>query len=167
MTEKKRSVVIISVIVLVILIGLFFAFDSTRIHFRNPVVLLPQSQQFFTSDKGQQVQTNDDSYSLTNLKEISGGNVTNALSYEEALKSYQGRVMQFDANCRVAPVTTVVPVKSVVMLGNQSKWQRSVIVGPRTYSIAPYDYVLASFNSPSQNGITCDSVQDVGIISVQ
>ena len=75
--------------------------------------------------------------------------------------------MQFNENCQVNPVTVVFPPKTVIMLDNESKWQRTVIVGPRTYTIAPYDYALASFNVTGQYGISCDSIQDVGIISIQ
>jgi hypothetical protein len=167
MARKKKWYIAIGSIVIIVLIVLAIIIHSKHVYFRSPVIFLPQPEQFITTDKGQSISANQNSYSLTNLKEISGGVAVNEMSYQDALQIYQGRVVQLNPNCRASPVTISVPPKSVIMIGNQSQWQRSVIVGPRTYSIAPYDYVLAAFNMPGAFAITCDSVQSVGIIAVQ
>jgi len=164
---KKRSVIIVIGIALVIFIALFFVFKINRIYFRNPIVLLPQQGQIVTNTKLQTVQGLNENGSFNALQDVSGGTATEQVSYQQALQLYKNSHMQFDPNCRVLPVTLVVPAKSVVMLDNQSKWERSIIVGPHHYTIMPYNYVLAAFNDPGAYGITCDSVQNVGFISVQ
>jgi hypothetical protein len=136
-----------------------------HVYFRSPIVFLPDAQHSVTADKGQQFW--DDVASFTSIKEVSGGTAADAMSYEDAYRLYQGRLVQLNENCRSNPVTLLIPPKSVVMIGNDSQWQRSVIVGPRNYIIAPYDYVLATFNTIGNFAITCDSVQSVAIISVQ
>lgn len=164
---KKRSVSIIAGVVLVILIGLFFVLHFNRVYFRSPIVLLSQPGQMIGNSKVQPVQLLSSNGSFNSLQDVSGGTATDQVSYQQALQTYHTTRLLFDPNCRVTPVTFVVPAKSVVMLDNQSKWQRSVIVGPRQYTIMPYNYVLAVFNTPGAYGITCDSVQDIGFISVQ
>ncbi len=151
----------------VMVIAILALFYSNRLYFRSPVVLLPDPQNVVATDKDLQVSRSNGGDMFTNLKEVSGGNATNAMSYESAYRLYQGRMVQLDQNCRSQPLTLLIPQKSVIMIGNDSPWQRSVIVGPRTYAIGPYDYVLSAFNTPGNFAITCDSVQSVAIISVQ
>jgi hypothetical protein len=152
---------------LIIIIGLFFVFHSTMYQMNARTVFLPQSQQFATNDQGYSLSNNISDNSFNNLKEVSGGTATDAVSHDQAAIIYKDTHLVFDPNCRVIPVTLAIPPKTVVMLDNQSKWQRTIIVGPRTYIIQPYDYVLAAFNDTGAYGITCDSLQDVGFISVQ
>jgi len=163
---KKKTFVVISTILLgiVVVVGIGY---SLHIHFRSPVVFLPAAQNVVNNVRERPAQDPDSNISLNPLQEISGGTAAPAVSHDEALNLYRGQVMQFDGNCHVYPVIMTLPPKTVVMLDNHSKWQRNLIIGPRNYTIAPYDYVLASFNNIGQYGITCDSVQDVGIISIQ
>ena len=132
---------------------------------RSPIVFLSQPQRTITTQGS--VAEENRSGAFDRLQEVSGGDATRQVSYQEALQLYSGRVMQLDQNCRANPVIMSLPVKSVIMVDNRSPWQRSLIVGSRTYSIAPSDYILASFNVPGQFAVTCDSVQNVSIISVQ
>ncbi len=159
--------IIISAIALVMLIVLFFAFYTAGFRLQSPVVFLSPSEHSFTHSSAQPIQGIESNVPFATLQEVSEGGATEKMSYQQAVQFYKNAHLTFNPNCRVSPVTLVVPVKSVVMLDNQSKWQRSIIVGPRTYVIEPYDYVLAEFNVPGPYGISCDSVQNVGIVNVQ
>lgn len=154
-------------IVIFIIILLAIAVYTKRLRLQSPFIIIPQSGGVFTNTKFQTVQKRDTNASFNNLQEISDGTATTQTSYQQTVQLYKNSYMQFDPNCRVAPVTLTVPPKSIVMLDNQSKWQRAVIVGPYHYIILPYAYVLGSFDIPGVYGISCDSVQDVGIINVQ
>jgi uncharacterized protein YxeA len=154
-------------IVIFIIILLAIAVYTKKLRLQSPFIIIPQSGQVFTNTKFQAVQGKDNNGLFNNLQEISDGTATEQVSYQQTVQLYKNRYVQFDPNCRVAPVTLTVPPKSVVMLDNQSKWQRSVIVGPYHYTILPYTYILSSFDIPEVYGISCDSVQDVGIINVQ
>lgn len=152
-------------IIAIVIVGLFI-FYRNHLYLRSPLVFLPDAQKSVVANESQQFW--DGVSSFNNIKEVSGGSgAADAMSYEDAYRLYQGRLVQLNENCRSNPTTLLIPPKSVVMIGNDSKWQRAVIVGPRDYSIAPYDYVLASFNTVGNYAITCDSVQSVAIISVQ
>ncbi|GEM_PF-2347623 len=157
----------IGIILLVILIGFGIVHYSHPFRFQSPVVFLPESQQVISSNKEKTVQDNPDTSTINNLQAVSGASAIDQTSYEKALQTYSGRVVQLNDNCRATPVTLIIPIKTVVMLDNRSPYQRSVIVGPRTYAISGNDYMLASFNDRGQYAITCDSVQSVSIISVQ
>ncbi len=161
---KKRSNSIIG-IVAVVAIGLFFVLKYNHIYFRNPIVFLPEPQQVTSADRKDSVHNDAGQYDT--LREVSGAGATASMSRDEALITYAGRVVQLDANCRAQPVTTAIPQKTVLMFDNESRWQRNVIIGPRTYTIAPFDYILASFNNPGTFAVTCDSVQAVALIAVQ
>jgi hypothetical protein len=161
--QKKRLAIIIGVIA-VIVIGLFFAF-SGRLYLRNPVVLLPDPQRVTSNDRSSSIRGDGGEYSA--LREVSGAGVTDSHTRDEALQLYAGRVIQLDSNCRAQPVTMVAPQKSVLMFDNESRYQRTVVVGARTYSINPFDYVLASFSTPGTFSVNCDSVEATALIAIQ
>lgn len=164
MSDKQKYIGGGIVIIVIAVVALLY---SKHVYFRSPVIFLPDSQHFISTNKGQQVWGEGNDATFSNLKEVSGGSATDARSYEAAYRLYQGRMIQLDSNCQAMPLTLLIPPKSVIMIGNDSQWQRTVIVGPRTYNIAPYDYVLATFNTSGNFAITCDSIQSVAIISVQ
>lgn len=164
MKKTKKRLWILIAIAAVVLIGLFFV-CSGRFYFRSPVILLPDPQRVTTTNRNPSVPGGGTMYST--LREVSGGGATPSLTRDQALEIYAGNVMQLDANCRAKPVTMSIPRKSIVMFDNESQWQRTIIVGPRTYMIDPFDYVLASFNVPGTFAVTCDSVQAVSLIQVQ
>ena len=163
---KKKTFVIVGIITGVMLVFIVGAY-ALHAHFRSPVIFLPDVQNVVNDRHEQPAENIDSNVSLDSLQEVSGGTAATAVSYENALQLYQGHIMAFDGNCRADPVILTLPPKNVVMFDNRSKWQRNIIVGPRQYTIAPYDYVLASFNIPGQYGVSCDSVQDVSIVSIQ
>jgi hypothetical protein len=150
----------------VIIIGLIFAFYPVKIHLRSPLVFLPDPQNVVKENNERGFRAADENVSLDRLKEISGGTATNAVSYENALDLYRGKVVQFNENCRAYPIIMTLPAKSVVMLDNRSNWDRTIVIGARTYAIAPYDYVLATFNDRGDYKVSCDSLKDVGIVSI-
>lgn len=152
------------VLALVVVIGVFY---RSHVHFQSPLVFLPDPQKFISNDKRQPLSGGQEVYSLRSLREVAGGSAANELGYQDALLAYQGRALRFNANCRTTPVTIIMPPKNVIMLGNDSQYQRAVTIGERVYVLAPYDYVLASFNTTGQYNVSCDSVQDVAIISIQ
>jgi len=162
---KKRLVIIVSIIVAVLII-LFFVFEATGLHFQSPVVFLSPSQHAITSGSVQPIPDTKSNAPFATLQEISDGGAIEQMSYQEASQLYKDSHLIFNPNCRVTPVALAVPTKGIIMLDNQSKWQRSIIVGPHHYTMMPYSYILASFDIPGAYGITCDSVQDVGFISV-
>lgn len=154
------GIALLAIVVLAVLIG------TKHLRLQSPVVFLSQPQRAVTTSESiAEGSTGSDSFDR--LQEISGGNATQEASYQQALEIYKGHIMQLDQNCRAMPVIMTQPIKSVVMLDNRSPWQRTVIVGPRTYSIAPFDYLLVSFNMPGEFAVTCDSFQNTSIISIQ
>ena len=161
--KKIYSIAGIALLAVLVVAGVMYI---KHVHLQSPLVILPQPGQYSNNSKLQPVPDLDDNGSFNSLQEVSGGTATDQITYDQAAATYHTTHLVFDPNCRVTPVTLAIPPKSVVMLDNQSKWQRSVIIGPRTYTIMPYDYVLAAFNTSGAYGISCDSVQDIGIISV-
>ncbi len=158
-----------SIVGIIILAGAVIgaAIYTKRLRLQSPIILLPQPGQVVTGSKLEMAQGLDGNGSFNSLQDVSGGTAAEAVSYEDALQAYSGHVIQFDPNCTAAPITMQLPAKSVIMFGNQSRWQRTVTLGQRTYTIAPYDYVLASFNMPATYNVSCDSLKNVAVINIQ
>ena len=167
MSEKKKTLITIGgiTLIVVILVGTWLYISGVR--FRSPVTFLPDAQTVVNSMHEKAARDADSNITLDTLQEISGGNATTAVNHDNALYLYRGQVVQFNDNCRANPVIMTLSAKNVVMLDNRSQYQRTITVGPRTYSVAPYDYVLASFNDVGQYDVSCDSAQKVGIVSIQ
>ncbi|MES2224759.1 MAG: hypothetical protein V4478_02100 [Patescibacteria group bacterium] len=166
MHARKKLWIKIGSIALIALVGFGVGYYLRYVRFQSPIVFLPATQTAISNNE-RAVGYEANVMPVDKLKEVAGGAPTSALGYEDALIQYRGRVVQFNQNCRAYPVIMTIPPKTVVMLDNQSRWDRTITIGARTYTIAAYDYVLASFNMNGQYPVSCDSVQNVGIVSVQ
>ncbi|MBI4053783.1 MAG: hypothetical protein HY397_00460 [Candidatus Doudnabacteria bacterium] len=69
------------------------------------------------------------------------------LSYEDLVKQYQGRRIQFDANCRATPSYLTVKAGTSVMLDNRYGASRVVVVDGKPSTLNPFGYALVSLNS--------------------
>lgn len=144
---KKRSVIIISFIVLVILIGLFFALHEHRLHFRSPVVFLPDAEHVVTSSTAHPVQQS-----------------TAVLQTPQA---YSDKVMEFNNNCVASPITIVANRGDAIVFSNSSRYQRSITVGDQSYDVGPFAHIVLSFGAIDTYQINCDSFTKVGLIGIQ
>ena len=92
------------------------------------------------------------------------------LTYQEAIKKYEGTRIQFDARCQATPNQITVKNGAAVMLDNRSGDARNFSVGATKYVLAGYGFRIITASSktlPATLVIDCGSAQNVGRILVQ
>jgi hypothetical protein len=161
---KKYIIAGLILLAVIVIVGALYV---TGVRFRNPIVVLPQSGQVITNTAGQKTQGLFANPSFNSLQDVADGTATDQISYQDALRTYAGRVIEFDKNCRAYPIVMQIAPKSVIMFANNSAYQRLVSLGERNYSIMPYNYVLASFNDVATYNVSCDSFQNVAVVSIK
>jgi len=85
---------------------------------------------------------------------------TQSATYQELLKQYEGKVVQFDNLCHGTPGQMVVKTGSKVLLDNRSNITLEIGLDNQSYSLAPYHYQIATMSSkklPYSLGIDCKS----------
>lgn len=98
---------------------------------------------------------------------------TSTKSYTELVKEYEGRRIQFDDSCLMAPLTAQNPTYkngTVIMLDNRSASARTITVGGTKYQLGSYGYkiiTLSGTNLPKELLLSCDSAGVVGKILLQ
>lgn len=91
-------------------------------------------------------------------------------SYDMALAQYGDRRIQFGENCAAAPTSSVWKTGTEVMLDNRSSESHLFRVNGVAYTVAAYDFVIASFTStksPDEVLIDCGTMQNVATITIQ
>ena len=86
-------------------------------------------------------------------------NSSGLLSYSQAVKTYDGRRIQFDQDCRAFPNQMATANGMTVMLDNRSNETQAIKIGQSVYNVAPYNYVLATLTQkvlPASLLVTCN-----------
>ena len=102
-------------------------------------------------------------------RKTTGGTAFN-LTYEQAIKKYEGVRIQFDASCQAIPNQITVKTGANVMFDNRSGDARWISLNNVGYYINGYDFAvlrLASKTLPSNVVLDCGSAQNVGQILIQ
>lgn len=92
------------------------------------------------------------------------------LSYEQALKEYLGRRIQFDQNCKATPSYVTFTSGTKIMLDNRSPLAKTFLVGPNSYHIAAYGFAVITLTSntlPQTFYINCGQLNNAARILVQ
>jgi hypothetical protein len=147
MSKKKKSLIIITAGIVAVMIGLVFLWNHKEVYFQSPIVFLPESQHVIINDKATPVP--DEVISLA------------------VPQRYSDKVMQFDENCRAAPVTMVAKVGNTIMFDNRSGYQRAITVGQQSYTVEPFGHIILSFGTIDTYPVSCDSFKRVGIVGIQ
>lgn len=95
---------------------------------------------------------------------------TPKLSYDAALRQYEGKRIQLDAQCTATPSQAVYKSGTQIMLDNRAGQSQSVLFNLKRYTIPAYDYIIVSAVSDSTPGVTyldCGQKQNVATISIQ
>lgn len=147
MSQKKKSLIIIIAGSSAVVIGLLFLWNKKDVYFQSPVVFLPDSQHVIANDKAITVQSE-----------------TTVLATPQP---YSNKVMQFDENCRAAPITMTAGVGDAIMFDNRSAYQRAITVGQQSYTVGPFGHITLSFGTIDNYPVSCDSFRRVGIVGIQ
>ncbi len=105
----------------------------------------------------------------TNSLEVpgSGGKL---LSYTQAVKEYQGRIVQFDAMCQAHPNNFTVKNGTAVMFDNRSGDGRWFSLNNFGYYLKGYGFTVITLSSrklPLTVVVDCGSAQNVAQILIQ
>ena len=90
--------------------------------------------------------------------------------YEEALVTYAGRIIQFDAGCQASPRSMTLNNGTSVMFDNRSGDARWISLDGTGYNIAGYGYKIIpvrASTTPYTVKINCGSAVNVGSILLQ
>ncbi len=105
-------------------------------------------------------------------KPTNSGNTAAApsMSYEEALRVYEGRRIQFDESCIATPFQHTYKNGTSIMLDNRSNQMRSIYDLGQTVNIPAYGFkviTLSATTFPKTLLVDCDSRQNVATIIIQ
>lgn len=88
---------------------------------------------------------------------------TGTVAYQELLRQYVGKVVQFDNQCHGTPGQMVVKKGAKIMLDNRSNITVTVSLDNQTISLAPYYYQIVTVTTskalPYDMGIDCKSTK--------
>lgn len=80
------------------------------------------------------------------------------ISYEEALRIYADRRIQFNERCEANPASVTYKNGTAVMLDNRSSSVQTITLDGRAYSLAGYGYQIVTLSSntlPHQIQVNC------------
>ena len=92
------------------------------------------------------------------------------LTYDQAVKQFEGRRVQFDAMCQAIPNNFTVKNGTQIMLDNRSGDARWVSLNNFGYHLSGYGFTIVTMSSknlPLNVLIDCGSAQNVGQILIQ
>ncbi len=99
-----------------------------------------------------------------------GASIVTPASYDEALKMYGSRRIQFDMYCQAQPTNSTYKDGTYLMLDNRSGDARIVSVNKVQYRLAGYGWKIITLKSktlPVTWFIDCGSAISVGKITIQ
>jgi len=91
-------------------------------------------------------------------------------SYDQAIKDYLGRRIQFDQYCQAIPQTLSYNNNTAVMLDNRSGEARTIKIDGKEYYLAGYGWrivTLSSMTLPHYVKLDCGTASNVGTILLQ
>ena len=95
-----------------------------------------------------------------------------ALSYEDALKKYEGRRIQFDPTCKATPSQMTLKNQSEIMFDNRSDVSQTVSFDDQSFNILAFNYTIVNlFTSapdlPYTVNMHCGNQKNVAQIFLQ
>lgn len=91
-------------------------------------------------------------------------------SYNDAMATYSGRRLQFDAYCQANPSSLSVNRGDAIMLDNRSGDPRWIKVGANAYYLDGYGWKIVTpvvSSVPTLVYLDCGSSKNVGVLNVQ
>lgn len=80
-------------------------------------------------------------------------------SYADALKEYSASGYRFQfVNCRATPGSLTIKKGTSFMIDNRDNASHKIKVGPATYSVGAYGFVIATAKTIGSNYIICDGI---------
>ncbi len=101
---------------------------------------------------------------------VEGGTAQQLKTYNQLLKDFIGRRVQFDARCQAIPSDLTYKNGTQVMFDNRSGDARWISVGGAEYYLSGYGYKILTLSSkslPKDLYINCGSAVNVGQILLQ
>lgn len=91
---------------------------------------------------------------------------TVASVYEEAIRTYAGKLVVLDANCKALPTNPVFTAGTRILVANNAAKAATVSVAGRTESLDGYHYFTVTLPTKGDVPLTCNSTPAV-VIKVQ
>ncbi|MDO8495999.1 MAG: hypothetical protein Q7S43_00920 [bacterium] len=101
---------------------------------------------------------------------VEGGTTQQLKTYNQLLKDFTGRRVQFDARCQAIPNDLTYKNGTQIMFDNRSGDARWISVGGAEYYLSGYGYKILTLSSkslPKNLYINCGSAVNVGQILLQ
>lgn len=95
---------------------------------------------------------------------------TPKLAYDAAVRQFEGRRIQFNAECSAIPSQATYKSGTSLMLDNRAGHAQTVLFNLQRYTIQAYDYVIVSAvadYTPAVTYIDCGQKQNVAKITIQ
>lgn len=151
---KKQIITIVSIIVLALL-GSFLLYMMSY----EPSI---NNQNNTQEENNQETQNNTAPSTNTGAPK---------LSYDQAIKIYAGKRLQFDQNCVVNPTSATFKKGTVIMLDNRASVNRTISLGNLKYSVKAYDFALVTLTTtyplPHTILVDCGTKQNAATINLQ
>ena len=106
----------------------------------------------------------------TGIAPIKGGTTQQLKTYNQLVKDFNGRRIQFDARCQAIPSNVTYKNGTQVMFDNRSGDARWISVGGAEYYLSGYGYKILTLSSktlPKTLYLNCGSAVNVGQILIQ
>ncbi len=81
----------------------------------------------------------------------------------EARVAYEGKKITVTGACDIAPETQTLPLRTIIMVDNDSDAAHTVTVGAKSYPIKSKYYRLSLIDTPGEIVVTCDGVEKATI----
>ena len=99
-----------------------------------------------------------------------GSATASVKTYNELVKEYEGRRIQFDINCQAVPNSVTYKNGTTIMLDNRSGDSRVVTLDGTRYQLAGYGYATVTLSGqslPKEMSLSCGAAINVGKILLQ
>lgn len=155
MFTKKHFILIISIIIAFVLVSFVLYSMSYQPSLNNQDNSGEQEQNSDSNSENKPV------INTTPIKPI----------YDEALKIYANRRIQFDQNCVASPNTATFKKGTIIMLDNRSSLSRTIALGNLKYTVKAYDFALVTLTTtyplPHIILVDCGTKQNTATINLQ
>lgn len=84
-------------------------------------------------------------------------------AYEDAIRTYAGKVIVFDASCKPVATTALVTAGTRVLVANNSDKQLTLALGAKSEVLDGYHYFTTTLSAKGDAKVTCNSKDAVTI----
>ena len=162
--KNSSTLVLIIVIAIIAIVAIVYSQGVNKNYQSFDQIINPPTEQTTT-------QTTPEPEPESVGEQTSGASVQPvSISYNDALTTYAGRIIQLDSICQAHPTAVTYKDNTGIMIDNRSPYTRTVTVGT-TFTIKPYGFKIVVlpdvYLKLKTLFVACDKSQNVATVIVQ